>query len=133
MPTSERVTGACVLSDVDAPAPGNDPVPAMPEDPDADDPLAAVGSVARWRFVHDEPEERGGGSVAGEFLLRSDGVLLRRYGYSYTNLDGYTWQFSDWKVVSWWRGTADPERAIRAEAPGLRPGEGRGSPVMELR
>jgi hypothetical protein len=42
----------------------------MPEDPDADDPLAAVGLVARWRFVHDEPEERGGGYVAGEFLLR---------------------------------------------------------------
>jgi hypothetical protein len=86
----------------------------MPEDPDADDPLAAVGPVARWRFVHDEPEERGGGFVAGEFLLRGDGVLLRRYGSTHTNKDGYTWRFSHWKVVSWWGDTADPERAIRA-------------------
>jgi hypothetical protein len=86
----------------------------MPEDPSAGDPLAAAGLVARWRFAYDEPEERGGGHVAGEFLLRSDGVLLRRYGYSYSNKDGYTWQFSRWKVVNSWSGTADPKRAIRA-------------------
>jgi hypothetical protein len=85
----------------------------MAEDPDAGDPLAAAGLVARWGFVYDEPEERGGGYVSGEFLLRSDGVLLRRYGTSYTNKDGSTWRFSPWKVVSWWRGTADPEQAIR--------------------
>jgi hypothetical protein len=99
---------------------GNDPVPAMPEDPSAGDPLAAAGLVARWRFTYDEPEERGGGHVAGEFLLRSDGVLLRRYGYSYSNKDGYTWQFSRWKggglVERHSRSQAgDP----RAQAPGL--------------
>jgi hypothetical protein len=85
----------------------------MAEDLDAGDPLAAAGLVARWGFVYDEPEERGGGYVSGEFLLRSDGVLLRRYGTSYTNKDGDTWRFSPWQVVSWWRGPADPERAIR--------------------
>jgi hypothetical protein len=85
----------------------------MPEDLDVSDPLAGAGLVARWGFVYDEPEERGGGYVAGEFLLRSDGVLLRRYGSSYTNKDGHRWQFSGWKVVSWWKGTADRELAIR--------------------
>jgi hypothetical protein len=85
----------------------------MPDDLDVSEPLAGAELVARWGFVYDEPEERGGGYVAGEFLLRSDGMLLRRYGSSYTNKDGHRWQFSGWKVVSWWEGTADPELAIR--------------------
>ena len=51
--------------------------PAGSEELDVSDPLAGAGLVARWGLVYDEPEERGGGYVAGEFLLRSDGVLLR--------------------------------------------------------
>ena len=46
------------------------------------DPLGGQVIAGRWSFGYDMPDELGGGFVAGELLLRGDGVLLRRYGGS---------------------------------------------------
>jgi hypothetical protein len=61
----------------------------------------------------DEPE--GGGFVSGEFLLRADGVLLRRYGWSSLNVasNQTTWRFHAWEPVSWWTGETSPAEAVR--------------------
>jgi hypothetical protein len=78
-------------------------------------PLADAQVVGHWGFVYDEPDERGGGVVAGEFLLRSDDVLLRRYGSSRTGQEGTRWTFQPWDIVGWWqpsRRRPDPAAAI---------------------
>jgi hypothetical protein len=46
------------------------------------DPLSGSAIAGRRSFGYDMPDDLGGGFVCGELLLRSDGVLLRRYGGS---------------------------------------------------
>lgn len=76
-------------------------------------PLGGAGLVAHWGFVYDMDEDAGGGFVSGEFLLRSDGVLLRRYG-SNSYSKGYTsWRYGAWEPVSWWTGETELSAAIR--------------------
>lgn len=63
-----------------------------------DDPLpVGVAFVCRWGFLLDDlPEWIGGGFSVGEFLLRSDGILLRR-GVS----DSYSRNETTWHASSW--------------------------------
>lgn len=64
------------------------------------DPLPdGVESVERWGFVLDNlPEAIGGGFSAGEFLLRSDGLLLRRSVSSSYSGNETTWHADPWTV-----------------------------------
>jgi hypothetical protein len=56
-----------------------------------------VELVHRWRFLLDNlPEWIGGGFSAGEFLLRSDGVLLRRSVRSEYSRGHTTWRAGPW-------------------------------------
>jgi hypothetical protein len=56
-----------------------------------------VELVQRWRYVLDNlPESIGGGLSAGEFLLRSDGALLRRSVTSETSGGQTTWRARPW-------------------------------------
>ena len=56
-----------------------------------------VELVHRWRFLLDNlPEWIGGGFSAGEFLLRTDGVLLRRSVGSSFSQDQTTWRAGPW-------------------------------------
>ena len=42
--------------------------------------------LARWSFLLDDlPDDIGGGFFTGEFVLRSDGALLRRAGSSFSS------------------------------------------------
>lgn len=49
-----------------------------------DDPLEGgrLTVIRHWGFVWDYNDDEVGGFASGEFLLRSDGVLLKRIGYS---------------------------------------------------
>jgi len=56
-----------------------------------------VEPVHRWRFLLDNlPEWIGGGFSAGEFLLRSDGALLRRSVISSHSRGETTWRAGPW-------------------------------------
>jgi hypothetical protein len=56
-------------------------------------------TLRHWGFVWDYNDDDGpGGFASGEFLLRSDGVLLRRMGYSIGAGDGTRWKFLPWEV-----------------------------------
>lgn len=56
-----------------------------------------VELVHRWRFLLDNlPDWIGGGFSAGEFLLRSDGVLLRRSVGSSFSRGQTTWRAGPW-------------------------------------
>lgn len=58
---------------------------------------AGVELVHRWGYLLDNlPEEIGGGLSAGEFLLRSDGVLLRRSVTSEFFQGQTTWRARPW-------------------------------------
>ncbi|MPZ64135.1 MAG: hypothetical protein GEU83_00940 [Pseudonocardiaceae bacterium] len=78
------------------------------------DPLDGAELVAHWAFVYDCDEDRGGGFVSGQFLLRSDGVLLWRMGVSSYHDGMSTWSFRHWKPFPGWEGETDPDRALRA-------------------
>lgn len=55
--------------------------------------------VYRWGYLLDDlPEEIGGGFVTGEFLLRSDGVLLKRGVIDLLSRDGMTWSAGPWSI-----------------------------------
>ena len=64
------------------------------------DPLEGgrFSALRHWGFVWDYNDDEIGGFASGEFLLRSDGVLLRRYGYSIGSGDETRWKFMSWKV-----------------------------------
>ena len=76
------------------------------------DPLQGAAVAGRWSFAYDMPEDLGGGFVSGELLLRTDGVLLRRYGGSSYRAGQLTWQFKPWEPVTWWSGETGPQRAV---------------------
>ncbi|MQA13422.1 MAG: hypothetical protein GEV09_04385 [Pseudonocardiaceae bacterium] len=71
-------------------------------------PLDGAEVVAHWGFVYDYDTDRGGGFVSGQFLLRSDGVLLWRMGGSSYHDGMSTWSFRAWEPVSWWPGETNP-------------------------
>lgn len=75
--------------------------------------LEGAAVVAHWGFVYDMPDDLGGGYVAGELLLRGDGVLLRRYGSAAYHDGQTTWRFRAWARVEWWPGESDPTAALR--------------------
>jgi hypothetical protein len=72
--------------------------------------------IAAWSFCYDYDDDGGGGFVSGEYLLRSDGKLLRRMGYSLTgSVDGKTlttWKFDAWQVDERWNSGTQPDKAI---------------------
>ena len=76
------------------------------------EPLQGAAVAGRWSFAYDMPEDLGGGFVSGELLLRTDGVLLRRYGGSSYRAGQLTWQFKPWEPVTWWSGETGPQRAV---------------------
>lgn len=63
-----------------------------------DDPVPeGTNVVERWGFFLDDlPEWIGGGFSTGEFLLRSDGVLLRRGVLGGDARDETTWRAGPW-------------------------------------
>lgn len=95
---------------------------------DIDDPLQGgrLSALRHWGFVWDYDDPDGpGGFVSGEFLLRSDGVLLRRYGYSSHGKDGTRRQFQPWQVKDAGAGTTvgQVSRKLAGEGYGLyKPG-----------
>ena len=76
------------------------------------DPLSGAAVAGRWSFGYDMPDDLGGGFVCGELLLRSDGVLLRRYGGDSYRAGQVTWKYGPWDEVSWWTGETDPQQAV---------------------
>jgi hypothetical protein len=84
----------------------DDPKPAA-------DPLEGAEMLAHWGFVFDLDDSEGGGFVSGEVLLRSDGVLLRRYGTSYYRDGQTTWKYGPWASMPRWSGGAEPDEAMR--------------------
>jgi hypothetical protein len=89
----------------------------------AEDPLDGGGlsAMRHWGFVWDYNDDEVGGFASGEFLLRSDGVLLRRYGYSSSGKDGTRWKFGAWEVKDAEAGTdvAKVSAKLIAEGYGL--------------
>ena len=76
------------------------------------DPLNGPAIAGRWSFGYDMPDDLDGGFVCGELLLRSDGVLLRRYGGSSYHAGQITWRYGPWDQVSWWTGETGPQQAV---------------------
>ena len=75
---------------------------------------ASPRAVGHWGWVYDYDDDAGGGFASGEFLLRSDGVLLRRYVFSSSGGGQTTFRAHPWQPVSWWEGLADPTAAIQS-------------------
>lgn len=72
--------------------------------------------LAHWDWVFDVDEDRGGGFVTGQFLLRSDGRLKWRSGGGSTAMAGggsTTYSFTPWRDFPGWANEADPEEAMR--------------------
>ena len=69
--------------------------------------------VAHWGWVYDYDDDAGGGFASGEFLLRGDGVLLRRYVISRYREGQTTYQCRPWEPVVWWEGETDPAAALQ--------------------
>ena len=65
-----------------------------------------------WDWVYDYDSDYGGGFVSGQFLLRSDGVLLRRNGGSSTGADGTTYSYRDWERAGTWEPGVDPAEVM---------------------
>jgi hypothetical protein len=65
-----------------------------------DDPLEGgrLSVLRHWGFVWDYNDDEVGGFASGEFLLRSDGVLLKRMGYSIGAGDHMRWKFMGWEI-----------------------------------
>jgi hypothetical protein len=76
------------------------------------DPLEGADLIAHWDWVYDIDDDFGGGFSMGQFLLRRDGVLLRRFGGSSTGREGTTWRYSPWEVVADWPGAANAQEAM---------------------
>ena len=76
------------------------------------DPLSGSAIAGRWSFGYDMPDELGGGFVSGELLLRSDGILLCRYGGSSYRAGQITWKYGPWKEATWWTAEANPKQAV---------------------
>lgn len=88
------------------------------------DPLSGSAIAGRWSFGYDMPDQLGGGFVAGELLLRSDGVLLRRYGGSSYRAGQVTWKYGPWDDLVDRRN--EPAASRRApEVPRIRPAQAR--------
>lgn len=86
-----------------------------------------LSALRHWGFVWDYNDDDGpGGFASGEFLLRSDGVLLRRYGSSIlTPGKGTRWEYEPWQVMDGEAGTDVGEAARRLAARGydlMKPG-----------
>lgn len=71
------------------------------------DPLdgGRLSAIRRWGFVWDYNDDEVGGFASGEFLLRSDGVLLKRMGYTIGAGDDMRWKFMSWEVKDAGAGT----------------------------
>lgn len=93
--------------------PSERPEPDGREKETRDDPLEGAELVAHWGFVYDIDDDAGGGFVSGEVLLRSDGVLLRRYGTSHSRDGQTTWRYGPWEPDRLWAGPTDAEGALR--------------------
>jgi hypothetical protein len=76
------------------------------------DVLEGAEQVAHWGWVYDYDDDGGGGFASGEFLLRSDGVLLRRSVFSRYRDGETTWRAHPWQPVSWWEGQTDAAEAM---------------------
>lgn len=63
--------------------------------------------AAHWLFGADMPDELGGGFVAGQLLLRTDGTLLRRYSSGGPD-------YGPWDTVPGWTPQPNVERAAAA-------------------
>lgn len=63
-----------------------------------EDPLdgGSFSVLRHWGFVWDYNDDEIGGFASGEFLLRSDGALLKRMGYSIGAGDDMRWKFMGW-------------------------------------
>ena len=81
------------------------------------DPLSGSAIVGRWSFGYDMPDELGGGFVSGELLLRTDGILLRRYGGSSHRARQVTWKYGPWDEVTWWTGETNPSKPSHFSSP----------------
>jgi hypothetical protein len=72
--------------------------------------------VARWGFGAETRDSW----VVGEVLVRSDGVLLRRYGgvqledRDATGKRQVSYSFRPWHVVDWWTGHTEVDAAMRS-------------------
>jgi len=71
-------------------------------------PLGGFELVARWDFAYDYLDTW----ATGEFLLRSDGTLLRRSGGSSYARGQTSYKFGEWEPVSWWDSTCNADAAI---------------------
>jgi hypothetical protein len=90
------------------------------------DPLSGSAIAGRWSFGYDMPHELGGGFVSGELLLRSDGILLCRYGGSSYRAGQITWKYGPWKEATWWTAEANPPASRHTpEVPRIRPAQAR--------
>ena len=96
-----------------------------------EEPLVGGHTVVRhWGFVWDYNDDDGpGGFVSGQFLLRSDGALLRRYGGSRWNprQGGTRWEYRPWEVIDGEAGTdvATVARKLQGQGYDLtKPGPG---------
>ena len=72
-----------------------------------------VEHVGHWGWVYDYDDDAGGGFASGEFLLRGDGVLLRRSVMSRYRDGQTTYHCRPWEPVGWWEGETDPDAALR--------------------
>lgn len=85
----------------------------MSEASDLDqDPLDGAGIAGHWEYAYDIDSEDGGGFSSGEFLLRTDGQLLRRAGGSIYGDDGTRWRFDPWEPAGVWPDGIDPQEVI---------------------
>ncbi|HEU4866125.1 MAG TPA: hypothetical protein VFV09_00215 [Actinomycetota bacterium] len=88
-----------------------------------DDPLEGgrFSVLRHWGFVWDYNDDEIGGFASGEFLLRSDGVLLKRMGYSIGAGDNLRWKFMGWEVRDAGAGTevAKVSAKLKGEGYGL--------------
>ena len=91
-----------------------------------DDPLDGHQIVARWSFQMDMDFAIS----SGEFLLRSDGTLLRRSASSVFQDDLMTWEFGQWEPLWGWVPASDAESAFVAlRARGYELGVGYQGPI----
>lgn len=88
-----------------------------------EDPLdgGRFSELRRWGFVWDYNDDEIGGFASGEFLLRSDGVLLKRMGYTIGSGDDMRWKFMEWEIRDAEAGThvAKVSKKLMGEGYGL--------------
>lgn len=87
----------------------------MSDDHDADlqsDPLQGATVAGYWDWVYDYDSDHGGGFVTGQFLLRSDGILLRRGGGSSYSGGATSYSFRPWVRAAEWEAGVDPAEVI---------------------